>query len=92
MSTTAQAACGAGGVAPPSASAGRPESMTTPTRLDPAFAAVLPQSAANVGVARGKRGVVSSLTAKRQPSTAPSLGVVSAGPFCAKAQLLPVSW
>ena len=91
-STTAHCATGEGGVAPFSASAGRPASITTPTRLDPALAGVAPQMSAKVGVARGKRGVLSSPTAKRQPSTAPSLGVVSAGPLVANAQVLPVSW
>ena len=92
MSTTAQVASGAGGVAPASASAPRPESITTPTRLAPAFAGVLPQMAAKVSVARGTREELSSATAKRQPSTAPSLGVVCAGPFWANAQVVPVSW
>src|SRR5450759_2269477 len=60
--------------------------MTRPTRLVPAATLVAAHRASKVGVARGSRTELSSATAKRQPSTAPSLGTNCAGPDWANAQ------
>src|SRR5450759_2109077 len=90
--TVTQVAFGAGGVAPSTLSAGRPKSITRPTRLLPAVIALPAHSAAKVGVARGLRMELSSATAKRQPSTAPSAGMACAAPVGAKAQAPFATW
>src|SRR4051794_24881621 len=81
VATTAHRALGAGGLALSAASAGRPKSTTRPTRFLPATAGVVAQSCSKVSTARGYRVDASSATAKRQPSTLPSLGTVWSGPF-----------
>jgi len=65
--------------------------MTTATRSLPALAGVDPQTFAKSGLPRGGVPLSPLDLAKRQPSTAPSLGCAVAGPVWANAHFVPLA-
>ncbi len=70
----------AGGLSPGGASPGVPKSTTTATRLYPGCAATEPHTDWKSGPIRGGTEVPLAPTANRQPSTAPSAGLLDGPP------------